>query len=121
MGGEGPGDFAVRETANKIKLFKNFKEANIIKTSFPAEGIFAGTLLGVKGADCVVFYDWNTCSLVRRIDVDPKEVYWNNNGDTLSIVTDDSFFVLSFNGDAVQAAIERGDPGGAEDAFDLLH
>jgi coatomer subunit beta' len=33
-----------------------------------------GVLLGVKGQGGIGFYDWQTGGLVRRIEVDPKEV-----------------------------------------------
>ncbi len=43
-----------------MKLFKNFKEANAIKTNFAAEALSGGSLLGVRGADFVCFYDWGS-------------------------------------------------------------
>lgn len=39
-----------------------------------AEGLFGGACLGVKGADCVVFFDWDEGVMIRKIDVVPKEV-----------------------------------------------
>lgn len=41
-----------------MKLFKNFKEVSSIKTSYAAEALSGGTLLGVRGSDFVCFYDW---------------------------------------------------------------
>lgn len=40
-----------------------------------AEGLFGGACLGVKGADCVVFFDWDEGVMIRKIDVVPKEVW----------------------------------------------
>lgn len=39
-----------------------------------AEGLFGGACLGVRGSDCVVFFDWEEGVMVRKIDVVPKEV-----------------------------------------------
>lgn len=39
-----------------------------------AEGLFGGACLGVKGSDCVVFFDWDEGVMIRKIDVVPKEV-----------------------------------------------
>lgn len=33
-------------------------------------------MLGVKGQGGIGFFDWQTGGLVRRIEVDPKEVCW---------------------------------------------
>eukprot|EP00967_Tisochrysis_lutea_P146165 scaffold275491_cov28-Tisochrysis_lutea.AAC.6 len=40
------------------------------------------------------FYDWSDCRLVRRIDVQPREVRWSDTGDMVALVTDDSLFLL---------------------------
>ena len=42
--------------------------------NFTAEGIYGGTLLGVKSTTFLNLYDWETGSVVRRIDVIPKSV-----------------------------------------------
>lgn len=49
-----------RESSSSVKLFKNFKEANAIKTNFAAEALSGGSLLGVRGSDFVCFYDWGS-------------------------------------------------------------
>jgi len=40
--GNETGEYAVRESSTKVKLFKNFKEVKAMKTDFSAEGIFGG-------------------------------------------------------------------------------
>lgn len=50
-----------------VKVHRNFKEALTIKVAFTAEAIYGGQLLGVKGQDFVVFYDWAT-GKVRALD-----------------------------------------------------
>lgn len=41
-------EYAVRENASTVKLFKNFKEKKTFKPDFGAEQIFGGFMLGVK-------------------------------------------------------------------------
>lgn len=43
-----------------------------------SEGLFGGACLGVKGPDCIVFFDWNEGVMIRKIDILPKEVifFW---------------------------------------------
>ena len=41
-------EYAVRENASTIKLFKNFKERKSFRPDFGAESIYGGHLLGVK-------------------------------------------------------------------------
>ena len=44
-----------------------------IRPSINVEAIFGGHLLGVRGPDSIVFYDWETDSVVRHIqDARPK-------------------------------------------------
>ena len=72
---ENSNDYAIRESATSVKIFKNFVEkAGGLDVGFHAEGLTGGVLLGVKGQGGVGFYDWQTGGLVRRIEVDPKEV-----------------------------------------------
>jgi coatomer subunit beta' len=84
-GGDG-GEYAVRESTSKIKIFKNFKEVKTFKPNFSAEGIFGGssgslyflillgTLLSAKSREFVCFYDWDECRVIRKIDIAPKSV-----------------------------------------------
>jgi coatomer subunit beta' len=37
-------------------------------------GIFGGNLLGVRSYSGLTFYDWETLSLIRRIEIVPKTV-----------------------------------------------
>jgi hypothetical protein len=67
--------YAIRESSSRVKLFKSFKEKNIaIRMGYAAEGIFGGALLGVRSSGFLCFYDWETGSCVRRIDVVAKNV-----------------------------------------------
>lgn len=69
-------EYAVRENASTVKLFKNFKEKKTFRPDFGAEAIFGGYMLGVKSPSGLSFYDWESLELVRRIEIQPKAVYW---------------------------------------------
>lgn len=79
--------YAVREAGPKVKAYKNFKErAGLVKIGYTTDGIYGGTLLGVKGMGFVVFYDWETGAIVRRIEVEARNV-----GSRLSLSRADVF------------------------------
>src|SRR5436305_2144335 len=74
---ENNNDYAIRESATSVKIFRKFKEkAGGLDVGFQAEGLSGGVLLGVKGQGGIGMFDWETGNLVRRIEVDPREVYW---------------------------------------------
>lgn len=69
-------DYAIRESATSVKIFRNFKERGSggLNVGFQAEGLTGGTLLGVKGQGGIGFFDWESGQLVRRIEVEPRNV-----------------------------------------------
>ncbi|GAA5900352.1 hypothetical protein JCM5296_001406, partial [Sporobolomyces johnsonii] len=115
--------YAVREAGSKIKVYRNFKERpGLVQAGYTTDGIYGGTLLGVKGMGFVVFYDWETGAIVRRIEVEARNVYWSGTGNLVAIAGDDSFYVLRFDRDAYQARLDSGaelDDEGVEEAFEL--
>lgn len=121
----GTGDYAIRESANRVKFFKNFKESRAIKpATASADALFGGHLLGVKGGDsAVLFYDWDSGDFVRKIDVAPKEVYWSDSGNLVLVACEDSAYVLSYNAAVTASAIAMGQVSpedGVDGSFDLL-
>ncbi len=124
--GTGTGDYAIRESISRVKIFKNFKESKTIKpATASSEGLFGGNLIGIKGGDgSVLFYDWDSGSFVRKIDVDAKEVYWSDGGNMVCIATKDSAYVLSYNAEATATAIAMGNVSpedGIDGTFDLMY
>jgi len=102
-----------------VKVFKNFAEHRAFKTNFQNEGIFGGRLLGIKSKDFVTFYDWDQFRVVRRVDVSPspKNVYWSEPlGNNLVLALEDTFYLLQYNSDAIEAAMAR--PGSSDDNED---
>ncbi|XP_055335267.1 coatomer subunit beta'-like [Paramacrobiotus metropolitanus] len=115
--------YAIRESSVSLKLFKNFKETKSFKPDYGADGIFGGTLLGVKAANSLAFYDWESNQMIRRIEIQAKGVYWAENGEHIAIATDDSYFVLKYDAKAVAAFLQRGDAvpeDGVEEAFSVV-
>lgn len=119
------GDYAIRESISRIKIFKNFKEGTVIKPAAASiENLFGGHLIGCKAGDtAVLFYDWDTGSLVRKIDVCPKEVYWSDSGNMVLIATEDQAYVLTHNQSIAATAIAMGNitDDGIDGSFDLLY
>ncbi|KAG9244405.1 coatomer WD associated region-domain-containing protein [Calycina marina] len=116
-------DYAIRESATSVKIYKNFQEkAGGLNVGFAADGLTGGVLLGVKGEGGVGFYDWATGQLVRRIEVDPVQVYWSESGELVAIACEDTFYVLRFSREELVAGIERGeaDEDGVEAAFEVV-
>ncbi|XP_023280798.1 coatomer subunit beta' [Seriola lalandi dorsalis] len=115
--------YAIREGNSMVKIFKNFKEKKVFKPDFGAEGIFAGFLLGVRSNSGLAFYDWESAELVRRIEIQPKHIFWSDSGELVCIATDESFFVLRYLPEKVSAAQESKQDmseDGIEDAFEVL-
>ncbi|KAL8945543.1 MAG: hypothetical protein Q9183_008054, partial [Haloplaca sp. 2 TL-2023] len=68
-------DYAIRESSMSVRIFRNFKEkSGGIDVGFQAEGLSGGALLGVRGQGGIGLFDWESGALVRRIEVEPKNV-----------------------------------------------
>jgi len=136
--------YAVLEGKLQVHVFKNFKErpGPAIKGlgSWIIDGLHGGTLLGGRGNTFVVFWDWETGEIVRRIDVEAKnvrqhqqcptsaypllhQVFWSLTGTLVAIAADESFYILRYDRDAytakVEAGIDLGDEG-VEEAFEVV-
>jgi coatomer subunit beta' len=70
--------YAVLESKVKLKIFKNFRERPGTgmkgSGSWSMESLHGGTLLGARGNGFVMFWDWESGEIVRRIDVEAKNV-----------------------------------------------
>jgi coatomer subunit beta' len=117
-------EYAVRESSTSIKIFKNFKERTSFKPEYGAEGIFGGNMLGVRTNAGLAFYEWDSLELVRRIDIQPRHVFWSENSELVCISTEDSFFILRYQPEAIAAAKQQADhemsEDGYEEAFEVL-
>ncbi|PPR04845.1 hypothetical protein CVT24_007233 [Panaeolus cyanescens] len=119
--------YAVLESKVKLKVYKNFKErpGTGMKGAgtWSIESLHSGTLLGARGSSFVMFWDWETGEIVRRIDVEATNVYWSGTGSLVAITTADSFYILRFDRDAYNATLEEGveiTDEGVEAAFEVI-
>ncbi|KAA3670774.1 coatomer subunit beta', partial [Paragonimus westermani] len=116
--------YAVRESNAVVKVYKQFKEVRTFKLDYGAEQIFGGHLLGVRSLTGLTFYCWNTGRLVRRIDISPRAVCWNEVGNLVSLCTGEVIYVLRYMADMVpEAEPPPGTPedtDGFEQAFQMV-
>ncbi|GJJ05895.1 hypothetical protein Clacol_000082 [Clathrus columnatus] len=120
--------YAVLEGKTKIKVYnKFFKERGGSgfkgADTFIVESLHGGPLLSAKGNGFVIFWDWESCDIVRRIEIDAKIIIWSSNGDLVAITSTDSFYVLRYDEDAYRARVESGTEigdEGVEEAFDVV-
>lgn len=116
-------EYAIRESNSVVKIFKNFKEKKSFKPDFGAEGIYGGFLLGVRSVNGLAFYDWENTELIRRIEIQPKHIFWSDSGELVCIATEESFFILKYLSEKVAAAQETHEgvsEDGIEEAFEVL-
>lgn len=70
--------YAVLEGKLKVRVYKNFRERGGAGMkgagSWGIESLHGGTLLGARGNGFVLFWDWESGEIVRRIDVESKNV-----------------------------------------------
>jgi len=118
--------FAIRESSTSIKVFKSVdyqdKKGGLdVDVPFAADGLTGGTLLGVTGQGGISFFDWLTGGLIRRIEVEPKQVYWSDNGDLVALACEDTCYVLRFSREDYNAVVQAGqvDDDGVESAFSV--
>ncbi|KAI8946273.1 coatomer WD associated region-domain-containing protein [Xylaria longipes] len=120
---ENSNDYAIRESSTVVKVYKNFVEKpGGLDIPFQVDGLTGGILLGVKGQGGISFYDWATGGLVRRIEVEPRQVYWSENGELVTLACDDTFYVLRYSRENFIEAVQAGqvDEDGVEAAFEVI-
>ncbi|QLG71070.1 hypothetical protein HG535_0B01080 [Zygotorulaspora mrakii] len=125
--------FAIIDETGQVHYYKNFKEVTSwsIPLTYGIEKIYPGALLGAKADGFAYFFDWETGNLVRRIDVNAKDIIWSDNGELLMIINTEkdgneeaSAYSLFFNRALYDEAASEGnvdEEEGVEDAFDVLH
>ncbi|KIM61439.1 hypothetical protein SCLCIDRAFT_121865 [Scleroderma citrinum Foug A] len=119
--------YAVLENKVKVRVYKNFKERGGAgmkgSGSWSIDALYGGPVLGARGKGFVVFWDWETGEVVRRIDVEAKNIFWSGTGSLVAIASEDSFYVLRFDRDAYTAKLDEGaetTDEGVEEAFDVI-
>ena len=102
--------FAVRLENGTIEVYKNFEKIKAFRTEAGCDGIFGGRLLALRSKESVSFYDWDTFDVVRRIDLaqNLKHVFWAEDNSKVVLTLKDTFYLLEFDGEAVNQAISQG-------------
>ncbi|KAI4146376.1 MAG: hypothetical protein LQ341_002110 [Variospora aurantia] len=116
-------DYAIRESSMSVRIFRNFKEkGGGIDVGFQAEGLSGGVLLGVRGQGGIGLFDWESGALVRRIEVEPKNVYWSESGELVTLACDETFYVLRYSRENYLSALQAGqvEDDGVESAFEVV-
>lgn len=125
--------YALIDENGKVKYHKNFKEVTswCIPLSYNVDKLFPGALLGAKSDGFVYFFDWESGALVRRIDVNAREVVWSDNGELVMIINsaengeeEANAYSLIFNRDIFEEAASQdnaNDEDGVEEAFEVLN
>lgn len=81
--------------------------------------MFPGPLLAVRSSEFIIFYDWDTAKVIRRIDVVPKKVVWSENGTHVALATNEEVYFLRFFPEQMPMFLEKEEePDGFEDAFE---
>ena len=120
--------FAVRLENGTIEIYKNFEKIKSFKTEAGCDGIFGGRLLALRSKESVTFYDWESYDVVRRIDLSSnlKGVFWSEDNSKVCLTLEDTFYLLEFDGAAVDQAIAQGAleqedmEDGLEEAFNFV-
>lgn len=79
-------------------------------------------MLGVKSSSGLGLYDWESLELIRRIDIQPKHVFWSENGELVCLATEEGYFILKYNQNAVVKARQDKQSiteDGIEDSFEV--
>ncbi|CAG4912061.1 unnamed protein product [Colias eurytheme] len=101
--------YAALENSTTIRIFKSFKEVKCFLPKYGAENIFGGFMLGVKSINDATFsfYDWENLDLIRRIDIQPRYVFWSENAEFVCLAKNETFYMLRFDANAVACAREN--------------
>lgn len=60
----------------------------------------------MRSVNGLAFYDWDNTELIRRIEIQPKHIFWSDSGELVCIATEESFFILKYLSEKVLAAQE---------------
>lgn len=124
--GEFTNDQIVQKFQSKIVniYFKKWaisKEILQIRPDITLEGLDGGHLLAARSASSLIFYDWETGHVIRRIEISAKRIFWSENGDMVAIAGEESLYVLKYNAEAVaNANVHDIEPDGIEEAFEVI-
>lgn len=59
----------------------DLQEVRLLRPDVIMEGIEGGPLVAARSVNALCFFDWETGSLIRRIEISAKHVYWSDNAE----------------------------------------
>ena len=117
------GESFVIKDGNNIKIFNNLKEEKSFKPGFSFDGVFGGPLFGVKTDEAIFLYDVENTIFIRKIDVVPIKIIWNDKKNKMALICEDVLYILEVYYDKIEEYIEKisdgekGELDGCQEAF----
>ena len=114
--------FVIKE-GNTVKIYKDLKEIKNFKPGFSFENIFGGPLFSIKTEDSIYMYDIENTILIRKIEVIPNKIIWNDKKNSVALICEDVTYILKVNFNKIEEYIEKCiddgeiDENGCEEAF----
>ncbi|GIX66021.1 coatomer subunit beta, putative [Babesia caballi] len=115
------GHYATLEDA-KVKVHHDFVCTATVQPAGTVVGIHGGRLLGVTTTTAIQFYDWTNTYLVRTIEANVLDVWWNASGTKVALGCMGNCYILKYDGEALSAALEAEDydpSNGVSSAFEI--
>lgn len=119
--------FITKEGAS-VKIYKDLKEVNKFKPNFGFDSVFGGPLFILKTEDAIYVYDCENTIFIRKIDVTPKKIIWNEQKTLVALICNDGTYILSVNFKAIEDYIEeivdgnsKGKENGCDDSFEVCY
>ena len=117
------GESFVIKDGSTVKIFNNLKEEKSFKPGFSFDGVLGGPLFAVKTDEAIFLYDLENTIFIRKIDVVPNKIIWNEKKTKVALICEDVMYILDVNYDKIEEYIEKiadgekGDVDGCEEAF----
>lgn len=100
------GDFVIKD-GNALKFYKNLKESKTFRPGFSFETIFDGPYVVIKTSDAIFIYaDSESTIFLRKIDVSPNTIIWNENKRSIALICDDVTYILNVYPDKIEKYVE---------------
>jgi coatomer subunit beta' len=105
--------FAIKE-GSSVKIYKELKEHKNFKPGFSFDAVLGGPFISVRTTDSIYLYDSDNGIFIRKIDVTPTQVIWNENKRTLALICEDITYILNAYIEKIEKYIEDVTEGGVD-------
>jgi len=113
--------FAIRVDSS-VKIIKGDQDLGAFKVGMDFDTLFGGEFLAVKSEDSIIFFDWETQTIVRRIEIAPKSVIWKEDGTKVLLIDEEGAYILDCNKESIRAYLANPEvhtDEGVEEAFEV--